>query len=350
MSRRRFTLLLIAALVAMSGAYYLSTQRNAPRETQGGAVIPSLATDMNAVTAVAIRKGSAKPTLTVHKTGTQWSVAERADYPADVAKLRRLLLSLRDARIVEEKTSDPARFAVIGVEDPVDPGAAGTEVTVVTPSGQQSLIVGKMVGAGNFVRRAGENRSYSVEPAIAVETRPRDWIDARLIDVPAAQIQRIEVKPATGAAYALQRLSPSDDSFKLDGVPAGRKALDGRALAPPATTFSSLTAEDVAAAADVDFAGSSQVAVTLSDGNVLTLTGTAIADKHWLQVKSTKDPELASKTQGRAFEVASYRYDALFKPIEQLLVPQDTAAGKPAVTPRPKGQLGTKKQAPTPAP
>jgi hypothetical protein len=283
---------------------------------------------MNAVTVVTMRKGSATPTLTVHKAGNQWSVAERADYPADVAKLRKLLLSLRDARIVEEKTSDPARFASIGVEDPVDPAAAGAEVSVVGPSEKHSVIVGKPVGEGNFVRRVGENRSYSVEPAIALETEPRFWIDSRLIDVPVALIQSIEVKPAAGAAFSIHRLNPADNTFSLDGVPAGRKPLDGHALAPASTTFAGLTAEDVSPSGNIDFGQSSQAIVTLTDGNVITVTGTAIADKHWVQVKSNKDAALTAKALGRAFEVASYRYDAIFKPVEQLLVPKEPAPAK----------------------
>src|SRR5208282_19177 len=161
MSRQRFTLLLIAALVVITGALYLATQRNQPQETQGAALLPSLAGDLNTVTAVLIRKGSATPTLTLHKTGDQWTVAERADYPADVAKIRKLLLSLHDAKIIEEKTADPARFSTIGVEDPAagDPAAGGpaaggpatstapgTEVTVVAPGGKHAVIVGKPVG------------------------------------------------------------------------------------------------------------------------------------------------------------------------------------------------------------
>ena len=58
----------------------------------------------------------------------QWTVAERANYPADVSKLRKLLLALSDAKIVEEKTSNPASYAIIGVEDPTMPGAAGAEI------------------------------------------------------------------------------------------------------------------------------------------------------------------------------------------------------------------------------
>ena len=82
---------------------------------------------------------------------------------------------------------------------------------------------------------------------------PRYWIETRLIDVPAASIQSIEVKPATGAGYVIRRLKPNEDGFGLEGTPAGRKALDAHALAPSATLLSGLTAEDVAAAKDIDF-------------------------------------------------------------------------------------------------
>ena len=55
-------------------------------------------------------------------------VAERADYPADLPKLKKLLLAMGDAKIREEKTSNPDSYAVIGVEDPSQPGATGTQI------------------------------------------------------------------------------------------------------------------------------------------------------------------------------------------------------------------------------
>jgi hypothetical protein len=358
MSRQRFALLVVVALVAIAAAFYVSTQRNAPHETPGLALLPALADDLNAVTAVTVRKGSATPTLTLHKVGQQWSVAERADYPADVSKLRKLLVSLRDAKIVEEKTSDPARFPQIGVEDPVDAAAAGAEVAVLTAGGKSAVIVGKAVGDGNFVRRQGENLSYSVQPSISLETEPRFWIDARLIDVPVALIQSIEFKPAAGSSFALHRFNPADNSFSLDGVPAGRKAKDGHALAPSPSMLTGLNAEDVAASSSVDFSSPSQVIVTLTDGNVLTLTGTVVADKHWIQVKSNKDADLTTKAQGRAFQIASYRYDEIFKPLDQLLeplppktptAPKAAPKAAPTAAPVPKPQPSGA-AAPSPAP
>jgi hypothetical protein len=348
MSRQRFISLLIAALLVLGAALYASMQRNQTREAHDLSLLP-LANELNTVTALSVRKGSAIPAVTVHKSGAEWSVAERADYPADIAKLRKLLQSLADAKIVEEKTSNPANFPIIGVEDPAQPGATGAEITVTTDHGKLAVIIGKPAGNGNFARRSGENKSYIIEPSISFETEPRFWIDSRLIDVPVKSIQSIEVKPATGAGYALHRMKPDAEGFSLDGTPPGRKPVDPTALAPSATILSGLNAEDVAAVSGIDFSKSTQAAITLSDGNVITVIGVPIADKHWIQVKASKDAALTAKAQGRALEVAGYRYDAIFRPLEQLLVPKESKIPAKSTAPAQKPALGTK-AAPAKAP
>ena len=382
MSRQRFIALVVAAALAISGALYLSSRRNLPRDTHGGALLPALAGELNTVTALSVRRGSAAPTVTVHEQGGRWTVAERGDYPADVSKLRKLLLALSDAKIVEEKTSNPANFAVIGVEDPSSPGATGAEISVTARDGKHAVIIGKPVGAGNFARRGGENPSYSVEPGISFEAEPRFWIDTRVLDVAAAGIQSIEVKPAAGSAYTVHRVAagpatggaassasggapansgaagppaPKDAeskgaaNFTLDGVPPGRKAADAASLAPSPTAFSGLTADDVTPVSDVDFSKATVATVTWSDGNVITMTGATIGDKHWVQVKSSKDAALNAKAAGRAFDIAGYRFDAIFRPLEQLLIPKAPlpAAHKTATSASP-ALSPTKKPVPAP--
>jgi hypothetical protein len=387
MSRQRFIALVVAAALAISGALYLSSRRNLPRDTHGGALLPALAGELNTVTALSVRRGSAAPTVTVHEQGGRWTVAERGDYPADVSKLRKLLLALSDAKIVEEKTSNPANFAVIGVEDPSSPGATGAEISVTARDGKHAVIIGKPVGAGNFARRGGENPSYSVEPGISFEAEPRFWIDTRVLDVAAAGIQSIEVKPAAGSAYTVHRVAagpatggtasgaassagggapansgaagppaPKDaenskgaENFTLDGVPPGRKAADAASLAPSPTAFSGLTADDVTPVGDVDFSKATVATVTWSDGNVITMTGATIGDKHWVQVKSSKDAALNAKVAGRAFDIAGYRFDAIFRPLEQLLIPKAPlpAAHKTATSASP-ALSPTKKPVPAP--
>jgi hypothetical protein len=376
MSRQRLIALMVAALLAISGALYLSTQRNLPRDPHGLALLPPLASELNTVTSLTVRKGAAAP-VTVHKQGEQWTVAERADYPADVPKLRKLLLALSDAKIREEKTSNPASYAIIGVEDPSQPGATSTQIELTAQNGKQAVIIGKSVGEGNFVRRAGEKTSYIVEPGISVEAEPRYWIDTRLLDIPSDKIQSVETKPATGASYLVHRVpqsepKPSDNKsaspsaasaanpsaantpappaapvankFVLDGVPSGRQAADTQTLAPSPAHFSSLTVEDVAPAGDIDFSKASTVTVTLADGGVTTITGAVIGDKRWIKVAAPQDAALSAKANGRAFEVASYRYDGIFRPLETLLVPKPPppsakppppSAKKPAAAPKP---------------
>jgi uncharacterized protein DUF4340 len=370
MNRQRFIALMVAALLAISGALYLSTQRNLPRDPHGAPFLPALASELDSVSALTVRKGAAAP-VTVHKQGGQWTVAERADYPADVPKLKKLLLALSDAKIREEKTSNPDSYAIIGVEDPSQPGATGTQIELSAQNGKHALIVGKSAGEGNFVRRAGEKTSYIVEPGISVEAEPRYWIDTRLLDIATDTIQSIESKPASGAAYSVHRVAasqpkptdnksggpstaasaanpqtaspppaPAADKFVLDGVPSGRQAADSQTLAPSPAHFSNLNVEDVVPAGDIDFSKPSTVTVSLADGSVITFTGAVIGDKRWIKVAAPKDAALSAKANGRAFEMASYRYDGIFRPLELLLVPKPAppsppSAKKPAPAPKP---------------
>ncbi len=336
MNRQRFIALVIAAVLAISGALYLSTQRNLPHDTHGVALLPYLAGELNTVSELSIRRGSATPTVTLHEQNGRWSVAQRGDYPADLPKLRKLLLALSDAKIVEEKTSNPANFAVIGVDDPASPGAAGAELSFAARDGKHAVIVGKPVGEGNFARRVGENTTYSVEPGISFEAEPRYWIEPKLVDIAAADIQSIAVKPSAAPAYTVRRAA-AGGNFELDGVPPGRKAGDAALLAPSPTTYSGLTADDVGAPADIDFSKPAVVTVTLFSGNIITLTGAVSGDKHWVQLQASKDPVLNAKAAGRAFELSGYRYDAIFRPLEQLLVPKPPppAANKAAPAAKP---------------
>ncbi len=385
MSRQRFIALLVAAVLAISGALYLSTERNPPRDSRGGALLPALAGEMNTVSAVSVRRASAAPTATIHLKDGRWTVAERGDYPADVPKLRKLLLALSDAKIIEEKTSNPASFPLIGVEDPSAPGATGAEVSFTAGDGTHAVIVGKSVGGGNFVRRKGENLSYSVEPGISFETEPRFWIESKLFDAAPANIQSIEVKPAAGAAYTLRRAAPAvpagtpatgataapgssasgatpaaggiaaaggtaaaggiaaaggtavaADSFTLEGVPPGRKPADSAMLAPSPALLSSLTVDDVAPVGDIDFSKSVVATVALANGDTITISGAASGDKHWIRLQGGKDASPNAKTTGRAFEIASYQFDAIFRPVEQLLVPKPPPPAQAKTPPKKK--------------
>ena len=166
----------------------------------------------------------------MHRAGDQWTVAQRADYPADASKVHKLLLSLADAKIVEEKTSNPANFSIIGVDDPAKPGAAGTQITLTTKDGKHSVIVGKPTGEGNFARRGGENRSFTVEPGISADVEPQGvdrFAPARRSGGPDSE-RRGEVSAGRAAGYTVHRLKPGEDGICARRRPARRPQAPGR--------------------------------------------------------------------------------------------------------------------------
>jgi Domain of unknown function (DUF4340) len=382
MSRQRFAALVVAALLAISAALFLSMHRNAGHvDARDVPLFPALAGELGTVSSLDIRKGAAAPTVSLKKKGGQWTVAQRGDYPADVSKLRKLLLALSDAKIIEEKTSDPANYALIGVDDPTAATAVGTQIAFAVQDGSHSVIVGKPSGDGNFVRRGDEKTSYLVAPSIYVESEPRYWIETKLLDISADNINRIDYKPVSGAPYSIHRIvapapapaaanttaqaaapaasaasaatpakaaADTDKGFALDGVPPGRKAADAQTLSPPPAVFGSVTADDVASLASIDFSKPVTAVLTMKDGATITVTGAEVGEKHWIQISAPQDDALTKRTAGRAFEVAGYRYDGFFRPLDQLLVPKQPPPQKGPSKAQPTNQPSAKQPATAP--
>jgi hypothetical protein len=350
MSTRRFLLLLSASLVVIAGAMYLSSQRHLERDPRGGNLLPGFDAQLDEITDIRLRKGGANAWVSLHRAAPgRWTVKERGDYPADLAKIRKLLLAVADARIVEEKTSNPANYPILGVDDPAGPSATGVELNLIAPASSRTLIVGKPAAAGSFVRRGGEARSFAVEPAITVESAARDWIDQTLLNIPPEKIQSVQLHFADGTGYTISRKpavgapavgapavgAPAPGPYSLESVPRGREAAEPTVIAPSSTSFGGVTADDVSAASDIDFSKPATCEVRLFDGSRYTLTGSVAGDKHWIKATASNDAALNSRARDRAFEVAGYRYEAMFRPVEQLLKPKPVKpqTARPAAKP-----------------
>ncbi len=238
------------------------------------------------------------------------------------------------------------------------PGATGAEISITAQDGKHAVIIGKPIGEGNFARRSGEKTSYSVEPAISFETEPRYWIDSKLIDIAAdehpehrnqagggarlhrpprqAAGPRTKPPPRRTPRQGRRRPTPAE-TFTLDGVPTGRKAADSAALAPSPTALSALTADDVAPAGDVDFSKATVATVTLSDGNVITVTGAAVGDKHWIQLQRQQGCGARAPRPPAAHSKLPATVTTRFSgPLEQLLVPKATPPGAAKSAHRPR--------------
>src|SRR5688572_18357018 len=243
------------------------------------------------------------PRRTDRPAGIGWRVAERAGYPADASRVRTLLLGLAQARTIEEKTTLPANYPSLGVEDLATPGATGTGVELAGPAEPVSLIVGKSPGArASYIRRKGEAASWQIGTALTVERDPAKWLATELLDIGADRIQSAEFTMDGKRRWTVAKTSRADQSFKVTGKPAGGSGADAESSAGRvATALGGLRLVDVRPAEGV---AKDKPAATATyrtfDGLVLVIDGYAEGDKRFVRVKPSAD-----ETAARRFFVAA---------------------------------------------
>lgn len=354
MTSRNLSILALAAAVVLAAALWLAYPRSSGQKSD--LLYPGLKEELNKVTAVRIYKAGNAPAIELIRGESRWQVAQRSNYPADTAKVRRLLQSLADAKSIEEKTSSAANYATLGVEDITDAAATGTRVELVGTSKPVDLIVGKNAGMkGSYVRRAGEPASWLTNESIEASATPHDWLQTSILDVGADRIQSATITIADGKPYTLTKATRADADFKVDGLPRGKEP-DTFAANNIATALAGLTLADVRPAQD--FAADKPAAhatFRTFDGLVVDLEGFSKDDKHYVAAKASYDAALAkqfhveattpaasgegnvstpatasenveetadktqTRLQGWIYEIADYKYELIFKPADSLV-------------------------------
>lgn len=339
MTARRVTWLLAAGLVVIAFAIWLSSQRHLERSTSAGdAVLPGLTLGVNTVTQLELVKGDGTKTI-VKKAGDGWSVSER-DWPADVSKVRKLLLALGALTVVEEKTRLPANYPALGVEDVTTPKSSGTRVAAVAPARTWALIVGKSSSAkSGFVRVAGAEQSLLAAPLLSVDADPKSWLANALVDVPAERVRQVEEKPAQGAAFSASREKKQDTHFTVTPLPKGRELTGPGAADGIPAALSALTLDDVHRGSAPAEARLAHALFHTFDGLDLDVAGrkdgtrslVAISARAAGKEAQAEADKINARLAGWEFDVPEYKYTAIFTPLEELLKkPPEPAKKTPA--------------------
>jgi len=144
MTSRRLLILGIAAIVVIvAGVWLAGRQNSSDASADTGPLYPGLKEQLNAVNTVRIYKAGDARVVELTRKDDAWKVSDRDNYPADDGKVRKLLIALADAKIAEQKTSDPKNYATLGVEDTKGSGATSVRIELVGTPKPVDLIVGK---------------------------------------------------------------------------------------------------------------------------------------------------------------------------------------------------------------
>ena len=297
MSSRRFFILLVAALVVIAGAFWLASQRHLPRDTAYGTpVVPALSAKLDNVTGVRIVGAGNHALVTIERRDSRYRVVERSGYPADASRMRTLLLALTGLKLHELKTADPARFAVLGVEDPKAADAKSVQVELTGPTPPVALIVGHPSTAGDalFVRVPSAAQAMEAGPSFTVERDPKNWLDRAMLDVAADRIREVDVTRADGPAWKALRDHPGDE-FRVPDLPKGKSLSSAAAPNPVVGALARLEADDVKPAAGVTPpAAAHRVVYRTFDGLTVTIRGWGDGDERWIQVEAEGTPVAAA--------------------------------------------------------
>jgi hypothetical protein len=337
MSARRVAWLLVAGLVIIAFAIWVSSLRHLERATSAGdLVLPGLERGVNTVTQVQLRKGNgAQTTLTKGSNG--WLVTERG-WPAELGKVRKLLLDLGALNVVEEKTHLPANYPQLGVEDVSSPKATGTLIEVTAPARTWGLIVGKSSDAkAGYVRLVNAAQTLLAAPLLSVDADPKTWLDRALIDIRAERVREIAEQPAEGAPYSVSRAQKEDAHYGVSPLPKGRELSGPGAADSLGAALSSVTLDDVAKAAQPPAPAAAHAIFRTFDGLEIELAGRKDGSRSLVTVSArTSDgasgdeaQQLAARLGGWEFEIPDYKYAALFTPLSELLKPLPPPPAKP---------------------
>lgn len=293
MSRRRLLVLVVLALLVIAAAVWLSSQRELPRDdTAGARALPALAPALDEVTEVRLVKAGDQTAVTLKRADTNWQVVERGGYPADSPKVRKLLIDLSELKVVEQKTDNPANYAVLGVEDVKAPTATGVRVDLLGMPQPASLILGKNAGSrSSYARVADAAQSLAVTPALALDTDPKNWLDRSLLDIPAPGIQQVRVTDANGHSYVAKRESREQTDFTVPDLPKGRTLTSPTIANSAATALGAFSFDDVRAAAPAPSSpkGVARAEFRLFDGTVIEITGRKEGEHHWIHLQPRFD-------------------------------------------------------------
>lgn len=262
MNRRGF-LALVALLAVLAGVAALVFVADRPPPPADGPFLPGFRASLNDVTKLVVTGPGNRVIATLERGAERWTVSDHEGYPADTGRIRRTLLALADARLVEQKTATPDLYPRLGVQDIAAPDAGGIQLAITGGQLPVTVLIGNaQAGATGFtyVRRAGEAESWLVSGQFDVGKAAGDWLDRALTDIPADRIASVtiehpgvEVLRISRAPEAEAAAGPDDPpkapgvvEFRVADVPAGRELSYPGVANGVAGTLADLRLEDVA--------------------------------------------------------------------------------------------------------
>jgi hypothetical protein len=339
MKGRTVGLLVGVGILALAGGWYFGTATTPAEQkavTGGQLMFPDLAPRLKDATRVEITH-QGKQTVVEKRSDGRWGIASMHDYPVQETKLRGVLTGLTELRLAEARTSDPAQFGRLGLDDPNGASSSADLLQVVDAAGKPivAVIVGhrRVRGQANvpdevYVRRPDGSQSWLAEGSLQVDFDPASWLDRDIMNI---KHDRIAAVAVNDQALVFGR---ADGKFTLT-KPAEHPKLEDYKVDDVARALETLTLQSVKIDADAPTTDAGRAVFTTSDGLAITVQLFHADKEVWARfaaAASSDDakPEadkLNARLAGWTFEIGSWKEKSLVPTMDDLKAPEPT---KPA--------------------
>lgn len=308
-SPRTLTILAMLVAAVVASAVYL-VPREGGMESERTLLYPDLGDRVNDIAAIVIRNADGELRV---KNDDGWILPSSHGYPADPGRVRRVLLGLADARIVEPKTSKPALYQRLGVADVSEAGSTAVQVTLEDADGKTvaSVLVGDAAGGGDrYVRRDGEAQSLRVTSIDPVPAGAADWLHSVIVDIERNEITDIVI---VRGDERIELTAGEGGEMTLRDVPEGRRVAYQFALNDFASTLAGLELISVRPDDDLDFGDDFSGRVVVRDGLEIRFRTATADDATWFRFEAvavetaTEDASVRARDMNARWEGWAYR-------------------------------------------
>ncbi|MGB5542320.1 MAG: DUF4340 domain-containing protein [Gammaproteobacteria bacterium] len=333
MKGRTLIALTVAALLAGIVALWLG-QTSRPASLAGGDYFyPGFDQQINEVSTIHLLSSDEASGITLVRKDNRWVVQEKSGHAADAGAIRNLLLKLAEARVLESKTSNPALYPRLGVEDVSGESGSGVLLKIEGPTPPTQLIIGNIetrAGSGTYVRTQGESGSYLINKELQPKRQAQEWLDRQLLDISPEMIRTVTIRHSDGE---IVRLLGIDGHLALATIPEGRELSSPAATSPIGRGLENLRLEDVMPAAQFD-AGDPLAVVSyqLIDGRLITLRAWQIGNDRYIALElgmamEDQDPVSGGVAQSDGEQASDAESQTARADVEQVARDSEQLAG-----------------------
>ena len=292
---------LVAAVVAVN------KEQSAVVNKQAGAYLfPGLEGKINDVAKIEVVKGSDH--VTIQHGDNDWQIVEKDNYPADLSKIKEVVMKIAAFTTVEPKTKKPDNYGKLNVEDPTGENAKSVQVTLKDKAGKDmaSVIVGRMESGGftsvgqdkTYVRKAKDDQVWLVNGGLVVNETPSNWVTEEILNIDSSRVKKVAIthkgdKTAT-KGVTIEKDKPGNGDFVLADLPKGKEPKSQAELAQVARSMERLRMLDVQKADGFDFPDDKTIITELQTFDGLVITASTLKQAGNYQTKFTArfDPAL----------------------------------------------------------